>query len=54
MNFKSYPNKGTTPQRMVRKRTRRDVFVANRRMGKLAKEARRLERKSTEEQEQGE
>lgn len=52
MNLKSYPTKKTMPQRTARKRARRDVFLANRKMGKLAREARRLERKSTEIQEQ--
>lgn len=52
MTFKSYPNKKTAPQRMTRKRMRRDVFVANKKAAKLARKAARLERKSLAEQEQ--
>ncbi len=48
MNFKGYLTKKTAPQRMTRKRMRRDVFVSNSKMGKAARKARRLERKSSE------
>lgn len=40
--MKPYGNKKATPQRMARKRMRRDVFVANRKESKLRREARRL------------
>ncbi len=46
MNYKSYATSITTPQRMGRKRLRRDVFVANKKMKKALKKAARLERKS--------
>jgi hypothetical protein len=45
--FKSYGTKVTVKQRMARKRMRRDVFLANKRMAKVARKARRLERKSS-------
>lgn len=51
MNFKAYGTRKTVPQRMSRKRARRDVFMANARMAKVARKARRLERKSLAEQE---
>jgi len=53
MQFKSYGTRLTVKQRMTRKRMRRDVFLANARMAKAARKARRLERKSLE-QEQSE
>jgi len=46
MNFKSYATKKTTPQRMTRKRMRRDVFMNNKKLTKVARKAARLERKS--------
>jgi hypothetical protein len=48
MNYKSYGTKTSMPRRMTRKVARRDVFVANKKMRKLAKKAARLERKSEE------
>ena len=53
MNFKAYGTRTTVKQRMTRKRLRRDVFLANARMVKVARKAKRLERKSLV-QEQGE
>jgi len=44
--MKAYPNRKTSPQRMSRKRARRDVFEANRTATKKARKAARLERKS--------
>jgi hypothetical protein len=48
MNFKSYGTRKTMAQRMSRKRLRRDVFLANKKMAKTARKARRLERKALE------
>jgi len=48
MKFKSYPNRKLTPSRMARKRMRRDVFTSNKRMARVARKTRRLERKSLE------
>jgi hypothetical protein len=39
--MKSYPTKKTTPQRMTRKRMRREVFVANKKAARLARKVRR-------------
>jgi len=50
MNYKSYATKAGTPQRMARKKMRRDVFVFNRRAAKL----RRKEARMARQQEQGE
>ena len=44
--MKSYPNSKTMPQRMARKRMRRDVFIANKKASKLRRKSERLERKS--------
>ena len=44
MQYKSYPTKKTTPQRMSRKRLRRDIFVANKKMAASARKAKRLAR----------
>jgi len=52
MNYKSYPTKKSAPQRMTRKRMRRDVFVSNKKAAKAARKAARLERKSLALQEQ--
>ena len=49
MQYKAYPTVKSTPQRMARKRMRRDVFVANKKMAKIARKAARLERKSVQE-----
>ena len=46
--FKSYPNKTSMPQRMARKRMRRDVFVVNKKATKLRQKAARLLRKELE------
>jgi hypothetical protein len=46
MTYKSYPTKATTPQRMARKRTRRDVFVFNRRAAKLRRKEARIARQT--------
>lgn len=46
MNYKNYPTVKSAPQRMTRKRMRREVFESNRKMAKLARKAKRLERKS--------
>ena len=48
MNYKAYGTRKTVPQRMTRKRARRDVFLANSRMAKAARKARRLKQKSQE------
>ena len=42
--FKSYPTKASMPQRMARKRARRDVFVANKKASKLRRKAARIAR----------
>jgi hypothetical protein len=47
MNYKSYPKVTTTPQRMARKRMRRDVFLANKKAAKIRRKVQRLERKSS-------
>jgi hypothetical protein len=44
--MKAYPNKITMPQRMSRKRMRRDVFVANNKATHARKKTARLERKA--------
>lgn len=49
MTYKSYGSKASTPSRMSRKRMRRDVFLANNKMAKARRKARRLERKLLEE-----
>jgi len=49
MSHKSYPTRKTMPQRMARKRARRDVFMANRKASRLRRKAARLERRSREE-----
>lgn len=50
--FKSYPTKQNTPQRMARKRARRDVFIHNKKMAKLRrKTARAARREATDETE---
>ena len=46
--YKAYPNSSTTPQRMSRKRLRRDVFLANKKASHARRKAKRLERKSQE------
>jgi hypothetical protein len=48
MNYKPYPTSATAPQRMTRKRARRDVFVANKKVAKLARKERRLFRRELE------
>jgi hypothetical protein len=53
MQYKSYGNQKSTPSRMARKHMRREVFIFNKKMAKVARKARRLERKSLV-QEQGE
>lgn len=47
MNYKSYATKKVTPQRMSRKRMRRDVFMANKKMTKVRRKVARAERKSS-------
>lgn len=42
--FKSYPTKKTTPSRMARKHSRREVFVHNKKAAKLRRKALRLAR----------
>ncbi len=42
--MRGYPTKKTMPQRMSRKRLRRDVFVANKKATKLRRKAARLSR----------
>jgi len=46
MNYKPYPTKATTPQRMARKRSRRDIFVANKKMAKMRRKAARMARQA--------
>jgi hypothetical protein len=56
--MKSYATKATTPQRMTRKRLRREVFVFNKKEARLRRKENRLKRKSllveNENPEQGE
>jgi hypothetical protein len=54
MNFKSYGTRKTVKQRMARKRMRRDVFLANAKLAKAARKARRLEHKRLLSEELGE
>jgi len=42
MNFKAYPTKKTMPQRMTRKRMRRDIFIFNKKAAKLARKVRKI------------
>jgi hypothetical protein len=42
--MKSYPTKQSMPQRMARKRMRRDVFVANKKAAKARRKSARLAR----------
>lgn len=46
MFYKSYGNKQSTPSRLARKHMRKEVFLANAKMAKKARKARRLERKA--------
>jgi len=46
--YKSYLTVKTTPNRKTRKGSRRDIFLANKKMAKVRKKAARLERKSIE------
>jgi len=48
MNYKALGNKKSVPQRMARKRMRRDVFVYNRKAKKLLKKSLRKQRKDLE------
>jgi hypothetical protein len=43
--YKAYPKENATPQRMARKRMRRDVFLFNKKASKLRRKTIRLERK---------
>lgn len=47
MAYKSYPTVISTPQRMARKRLRRDIFVANKKAAKARRKAKRSEHKMT-------
>lgn len=49
MQFKSYPNSKTTPNRKTRKGARRDVFMTNKKAAKLRKKAARALRQETAE-----
>ncbi len=46
MNYKSYAKSVDTPSRKTRKGLRNSVFIANKKMAKMARKAARLERKS--------
>ncbi len=46
MNYKSYAKSVDTPSRKTRKGLRKSVFIANKKMAKMARKAARLERKS--------
>lgn len=50
MRYLAYARSDTMPQRMARKRARRDVFAANKRAKRLQRKAERLKRKSQEEE----
>lgn len=52
MSFKAYGKKVSSPSRMTRKRMRRDVFLANKKAAKIARKARRLERRLSEQSEE--
>lgn len=47
MQYKSYPNKKTTPQRMARKRSRQDVFQFNRKAAKARRKAAKIARENS-------
>lgn len=49
--MKSYGTRATVPQRMARKRMRRDVFVANSKATKLRRKAVRLLKRKLEQEE---
>ena len=48
MKNQSYGKETTTPNRKTRKGMRNSVFIANKKMAKVARKAARLERKSLE------
>lgn len=50
MNYQSYGKEATTPSRTTRKGMRNTVFIANKKMAKALRKAKRLERKSPENQ----
>lgn len=52
MNYKSYGNKISTPSRKTRKGIRNSAFVANKKMAKAQRKAKRLKRKSLEQGEE--
>lgn len=49
MNYKSYGTRQSTPSRKTRKSMRSQVFLANKRMGKLARKAAKAKEASLEE-----
>jgi hypothetical protein len=51
MNYKAYPKKKDTLQRMSRKHARGGIFVANGKMARLRRKARRLAKQELEQSE---
>ena len=50
MNYKSYAKKKDTPSRMSRKHARSGTFLANAKMGRAARKARRIARQEQAEE----
>lgn len=48
VSYQAYGKESTTPSRKTRKGMRNSVFIANKKMAKALRKAKRLERKSLE------